>query len=62
MTLGCRQAVRQRTLTPSLPGFESLHPNHISATKKMHTEKSAIYSGFFAFGEQKFYSKNRRCF
>ena len=30
--------------------------HHISATKKMHTEKSAIYSGFF--GVHLFYSTN----
>ena len=34
-------------------GFESLPAHHISATKKMHTEKSAKYSGFLAFKSKK---------
>lgn len=42
--------------------FNSRTGHHIGTIKKMHTEKSAIYSGFLAFREQKFYSKNRRCF
>ena len=39
--------------------FNSRTGHHIGTIKKMHTEKSAIYSGFLAFREQKFYSKNR---
>ena len=39
--LGCRQVVRQRTLTPLFRGFKSFHPN------QMKTRCNA--SGFFVF-------------
>lgn len=47
--LGCRQAVRQRTLTPSPRGFESRQPSHDWVTKKMSPNFSSIYAGFRGF-------------
>ena len=46
--LGCRQAVRHKTLTLASRWFESSHSSHNADTKKMCPPKSPILSGFFA--------------
>ena len=51
--LGCRQAVRQRTLTPSSRGFESRQPSQVYLPKMMQVRKKPGIPGFFAFSGPK---------
>ncbi len=45
--MGCRQAVRQRTLTPSSRGFESRQPSQVYLPKMMQVRKKPGIPGFF---------------
>ena len=45
-TLGCSQAVRQWTLTPSFRGFKSFHPNQYESALR-HLPGAFLFFWFF---------------